>query len=182
MSMPKQKPGRSEQSVQTPTEFMAKVAKKFGKPVWDLAADEKNTQCGDCYFDENNDSLKQDWSRLSYEWNYTQDGHFGDAPFWLNPPYKKIRPWVKKAVESDARILVLVPASVGSNWWRDHVHDQCLVHFLNGRITFVGHKAPFPKDLALLEYNLFKPEWSDQAHGTFPTLQTGYRIWSWNSS
>jgi hypothetical protein len=58
-----------------------------------------------------------------------------------------------------------VTAGVGSNWWRDHVHDKARVLLLNGRITFVGETHGYPKDCCLLLYG--------------PSVEPGYEVWSW---
>lgn len=87
---------------------------------------------------------------------------------WLNPPFGDLRPWVQKAYQESrlgARTSMLVPAGVGSNWWRDWVHGKARVLLLNGRITFVGHKQPYPKDCALLLYE--------------PNVIPGYEVWAW---
>lgn len=159
MVMPAQKPGKSEQSVATPNEFLQAVKNLLGIGdfSWDLAADEKNAVCwhGKSHFNEVDNSLIQPW-------------HCIQGWLWLNPPYSDIQPWVDKAyVESckGARIAMLVPASVGSNWWTNHVAGIAQVYFLKGRITFVGHKSPYPKDLALLLYR--------------PNVLGGYSTWDW---
>lgn len=36
----------------------------------------------------------------------------------------------------------------------NYYHDQAHVLLLNGRLTFVGHTQPYPKDCALLLYSL----------------------------
>lgn len=158
MSMPKQQPGKSRQDYQTPSDFVAAVKAKlditeFG---FDLAASDTNKQA-DAFFSEAQDALADhnDWDN-TFGWN------------WLNPPYDNVTPWVKKASEQSFEnlIAVLVPASVGSNWWRDHVHDKAHVLLLNGRITFVGAKDPYPKDCALLLYT--------------PFIKGGYEVWTWN--
>src|SRR5882762_6462491 len=52
-----------------------------------------------------------------------------------------IEPFVDKAhrmvVYEQAKTVVLVPAAVGANWWRDHVHQRANVVFLNGRLCFI---------------------------------------------
>jgi len=153
---PKQKPGRSEQSVGTPPEFLEKVKGLLGIEEFniDLAADSQNTVAHDFYSKEI-DSLKQDWG-------------FGGWS-WLNPPYSHITPWVEKAyLESlkGAKIAVLVPASVGSKWWSNWVDGKAHVLFVQPRITFVGHKDPYPKDLALLLYTKY--------------VKGGHYHWRWN--
>lgn len=155
-TMPKQKPRRSEQVVCTPKEFIRLVCVRLGcKFFIDLAALKSNAICNN-YITPEEDSLSCLWKEHIPEWTWA----------WLNPPYANIAPWVKKASKSNRKIVVLVPASVGSNWWRDHVHEQAWVLFLNGRITFEGHKAGYPKDLALLVYG----------------LEPGYDIWDWKRS
>lgn len=54
-----------------------------------------------------------------------------------------------KSVESGTKILMLVPASVGSNWYRDFVFRKAQTVFINGRIKFLGQMQPYPKDLML---------------------------------
>lgn len=150
--MPEQKPGRSEQSVETPQEFIDAVVNRFGVLTVDLAADAFNAKAT-CYFDKDLNSLAQDWS------------HYG-GNLWCNPPYAHIAPWASKAAELKygTKVLMLVPASIGSNWYAEHVHDRAYVLALNPRLTFVGHTSSYPKDLILCCYGLgFK----------------GFDVWRW---
>lgn len=157
MSGPRQKRGRSEQAVETPPDFLAAVRARFGAPSFDLACTWENAKAPSHL---SGDSLREDWSEIC-------------GPAWLNPPYGDIAPWVRKAAEttqypmrphgSRPKILVLVPASIGSEWFAAHVHDRALVLALRPRITFVGHAHPYPKDLMLLVY------------GERP----GFELWKW---
>jgi phage N-6-adenine-methyltransferase len=155
--MPQQKPGKSNQSVQTPYDFMSAVHGLIGTTfAFDLAADNENAQAPH-HFTEAQDALTKEW------WNLSK-GRW----LWLNPPYSNIEPWVAKAVhESDrgANIAVLVPAATGTIWWTLYVAGWAQVYLLKGRITFVGHKTPYPKDLALLLYR--------------PGVTGGYSTWDW---
>lgn len=161
-TMPKQKPGKSEQDVQTPPAFLKAVKNRFldGEEFnYDLAASAENT-VAEHFYDEEADSLIQDWSALA-------------GISWCNPPYGNIEPWVAKAcaeTRKGAEVLMLLPASVGSNWWRTYVDKKAWVLFLNGRLTFVGHKSPYPKDLALLYYNRVFTDMSS------------YSIWNWREN
>ena len=56
----------------------------------------------------------------------------------------------------------LVPAAVGSNWFRDYVDGKALVLLLNGRLSFDG-AGPYPKDCILCLYG----------------IEPGYEVWSW---
>lgn len=134
---------KTVQEVGTDPKFLVKVRENFDLS-WDLACNEKNCiiggTCGYLYPETN--ALKRDWNNL-------------DGFLWCNPPYKDIGPWVRKAYEESilgANILMLVPASVGSQWYKKYVHGKACVRFLTGRLTFIGHKAPYPKDLMLLIY------------------------------
>ena len=169
--MPAQKPHRSVQEVQTDPRFIKAVEERFGALSFDLAADASNCQAGaGNYFGPGSaravDSLKQDWSALS-------------GNLWLNPPFSRIGLWADKCAawqrglgergDFDNRILLLVPASVGANWWRDYIDKKAAVKFLNGRLTFVGHTAPYPKDMALCIYSLKSL-----------VEKGGYAVWNWS--
>jgi phage N-6-adenine-methyltransferase len=123
----------------------------------DLAADTKNA-VAPMFYDEQLNSLVQRWT-VGYGWAY------------CNPPFGRIAPWTLKAmaeVENNAaHVVMLVPAAVGSNWWRDHVHNVAHVLFLNGRPTFVGASDPYPKDCAILLYG--------------PDIPGGYSVWDWRN-
>jgi phage N-6-adenine-methyltransferase len=158
--MPKQKPGQSKQDYQTPPEFLAAVKNRlriadFGL---DIAASPENAVCSTFYTEEDN-ALDPRCVWACEGWS------------WLNPPYANIEDWVFKAA-SEARlgayITMLVPASVGANWWRDFVNPYAYVSFLNGRLKFVGCKDYYPKDCALLLYT--------------PWEFAGNEIWYWRNS
>lgn len=128
--------GGSEQSVGTPQSFVDACSRKWGPVMCDLAASSDNAKSPH-YLTEEDDSLSKDWTQ------------FAPVVFWLNPPYSNIGKWAKKSVESGIKILMLVPASVGSNWYRDFVFRKAQTVFINGRIKFLGSTQPYPKDLML---------------------------------
>jgi phage N-6-adenine-methyltransferase len=134
----------SKQNYGTPWDFVLRVQKAWGIPHfdYDLAADGQNAK-GTVWIDKERDSLAQDWSRLR-------------GKLWLNPPYADIAPWVEKCYRSTREpgrnIFVLIPASVGSNWYRDWVHTKCDVYFLNPRLKFDGATSLYPRDLMLCVY------------------------------
>lgn len=149
MSQPAQKPGRSRQDFRTPPEFLEAVREKWHIEDFDidLAASKENAVCRH-YFTEEQDALKQCW-KVGYGVN------------WCNPPFANIEPWVRRGWQQStmlsrpncAHTLLLLPAGVGSNWFRDWVEHKAVCWFLNGRLTFVGAKDPYPKDLILVEYH-----------------------------
>ncbi len=135
---------------------MRAVGHRFGKPTFDLAASANNTKCRR-YYSKAQDSLRQDWTKLK-------------GILWLNPEFSNIAPWAEKCCFSAARgatILMLTPASVGANWYRDYCHKKALVMALNGRITFVGQTHGYPKD-CILTY--------------FGSPKIGFAVWNWNKN
>ena len=142
----------SKQDYQTPWEFIRAVESRFGKFEWDLAADDQNHKAPK-YFTEKTNSLSHPWAMIS-----------GNC--WLNPPFGVIGPWAEKCAKEarlGAKIFLLTPASVGSNWFAEHVHGKALVLFLSPRLTFDGADDPYPKDLIL------------SCYGQPP----GYEPWRW---
>jgi hypothetical protein len=144
---PKQKPGKSEQIVQTPPDLLRAIRRDFRVDTWtaDLAANASNKVTayhfgpGSPYSE---DSLQTEWPSA------------GDL--WLNPPFGDIDPWAKKCATKrspDARIFMLVPASTGANWFVDHVLHRAHVVALSPRVTFTGHSSPYPKDLILAVFS-----------------------------
>ena len=152
---PRNKRHESKQSYGTPPEFLEAVRARFGELTVDLASSHDNAVCAD-HLTEEDDSLSADWVAA-----------IGSGIGWLNPPFGGISRWVAKCAATApnlaGRILVLVPASVGANWFAGHVWGRARVYACNGRITFVGCSQPFPKDCVVLEY------------GGLP----GFEVWDW---
>lgn len=139
--------GTSRQDYATPPEFIEAVEKRYGPVAFDLAASAHNTKHEDYYsLERGTDSLSQAW------WQATEKS----GVLWLNPPFSDIAPWAKKCAAEAPRlrssvIAMLVPAAVGSNWFRDCVWGKARVELLNGRICFDG-KHGYPKDCMLCIY------------------------------
>jgi hypothetical protein len=175
--MPKQKPGRSNQTYATPLDFMAAVTARFGPMEVDLAGSEKNKKAP-IVFTKKMDSLSLPLSGQSTPVPGFKPSWSWDALNWLNPPFGHIEPWAAKCerwlnagpfLARRGRIFFLTPASVGSNWFRDHVYRKALVLFLcsnehgSGRLSFAGEKDPYPKDCILSVF------------GATP----GFELWGW---
>lgn len=169
--------GKGNNNAATPWEFIFPVEAKFGKLDWDLAASALNTKT-DKFLTESINALVQSWHELGP----------GTPLLWLNPPYFNITPWVRKCaaeVQLGARVLLLVPASVGANWYWDWVVPYADVYSV-GRMVFDDcydkHgeliTTPYPKDLILCHY-----DWSPDRclrTGAMNTAEAGslYR-WGW---
>jgi phage N-6-adenine-methyltransferase len=159
--MPKQKPGRSRQDYQTPRQFIDAVEDRFGSLDLDLAAHQGNHITPRYY---GPGGLVPD--SLAVEWPLTGN-------LWLNPEFGYITPWAKKCYESKQRpnnqayIFFLVPASVGSDWYAEWVHDKAYVLALNGRIPFDPARPTwgYPKDCILAVFG--------------PRYLPGFTIWNW---
>ncbi len=159
-TMPAQKPGLSKQDYGTPRVFLDAFEKRFGSIAYDLAAHAGNAVVPR-FFSPEDDSLVQNWRYL-----LTEEG----ANLWLNPPFGHIEPWaekcaaVAKAYHGTAYLALLVPASIGSNWFAEHVHRKAMVYALQGRLSFDG-KNPYPKDCILAMFG----------------LTPGFAVWDWRN-
>ena len=137
--------GNSKQSVGTPREFIEAVEGRFGIIGFDMACSPDNCVCDHGFgpdWDNPVDSLDAEWT-------------FHNFNLWLNPPFANIQPWAAKCESIKDRLgltIMLVPASIGTNWYIDHVEGKSVVIGLSPRIKFIGHKHQYPKDLMLCVY------------------------------
>ncbi len=133
----------SKQDQGTPWELIRVIEELKGRPFTiDLAAQTDNAKTRE-YYTEQMDSLSIPWAQIT-----------PDAMAWLNPPFKNIGDWAKKcSQETGMTIYLLVPASIGSLWYREHVYPYATTYALYPRLPFDGwHETPFPKDCILCEY------------------------------
>jgi hypothetical protein len=167
--------GQSKQDYGTPRKFLDAVVKRFGPLAFDLAAHQGNAVVSR-WFGPGGE--QQDALAASCSWKKPVSN------CWLNPPFDTIRPWAEKCAATAGfrtlgkspaimkselrasllrqRILFLVPASVGSEWFAQYVDGEALVLLLRPRLSFDG-KNPYPKDCLLACY------------GELP----GYECWKW---
>lgn len=175
--MPAQQPATSKQNYRTPVEFLQAAAHKLGIDAFsiDVAADDENAIC-DLYYTEQENGLVRYWNAQHPQWETPISGIA-----WCNPEFGQIMEWVRKAYhesqltgdEAPATSAVLVPAGVGSNWWKQWVHGKARVLLLNGRLCFIHDwkaqgfqsKPLYPKDCCLLIYG--------------PGIIPAYEVWSW---
>lgn len=117
----------------TPPEVFKSLDERFGFTV-DVAAQPHNAKLQRFYTPEQ-DGLAQDWT--------------GER-VWCNPPYSDIEPWLEKAWNSRAELVVmLVPANrTEQGWWqrqvepyRDRGDSALRVEFLAGRLRFIAAGA-----------------------------------------
>jgi hypothetical protein len=164
MAQPAQRPGQSKQNYATPLEFIAAVKRRWNleRFAHDFAADSTNTKAPTFFDERRNALLVPRWERVIG----------GGGVGWLNPPFADIGPWAYRCHETatnGGNIMLLVPAGVGANWYRDFVHRKALVLALNGRLPFMADKPEwlYPKDCILCCYG--------------PDVQPDFDVWDWRS-
>lgn len=150
MSLQPENRTKSNQNWRTPPEFLRAVRWKFGPIDFDLAASAGASVTGrtETSFTPEQDSLAQDWSQI---WVPSHERPHCPVRF-LNPPFANLAPWAAKVAgcrDLPRWTLMLVPASMGSKWWDQHVLGKCFAWGIP-RITFVGAETVYPKDLALI--------------------------------
>lgn len=160
MGGPTIKRGESSGDIWTPQVFIDAVEHNWGPLTVDLAATTASAKA-EVYIPPSVDSLTQDWD---YDYYRKYRGFM-----WLNPPYSNIAPWAAKCAATyrhneQVEIFLLVPASIGANWFWDHVWDYATVYSV-GRMVFdncfdkLGQPVttPYPKDLILAHYTNTTP-------------------------
>lgn len=117
-------------NLETPWDFFTPLHERFGFTI-DVAALPHNAKC-ERFYTPDEDGLARPWT--------------GER-VWCNPPYSNIEPWVAKAHDSDAELVVmLLPANRCEQiWWQRWVEPfrdkpggvRC--EFLPGRLRFIKH-------------------------------------------
>ena len=159
------KRGNSEQEVRTPPEFLDAVRGKFYPTIrMDLAASQSTSVARESLlFVGPGSQFCEDFSDFDLSLVKGDNGLY-----WLNPPFANIAPFAKRCADElsnrPGHTLMLVPASTGAKWFQFYVHGKSVVHMLRPRLTFVGHNAPYPKDLVLAAYGFGA---------------SGYVTWKW---
>lgn len=98
----------------------------------DVAASKENSLC-EHYYSVDHDSLSDDCS-----W---------DGVCWCNPPYSKIMPWVKKAIDEMERgsvTVMLIPADTSVKWFKLAYENCTECHFISGRLSFINEETKQP--------------------------------------
>jgi phage N-6-adenine-methyltransferase len=116
---------------QTSPEVFDPLHERFRFTI-DVAALPRNAKL-ERYWTPEDDALSQSWR--------------GER-VWCNPPYSDIEPWLEKAWQSQAQLVVmLVPANrTEQGWWQRQVEPYrragvLRVEFLPGRLRFIAFDA-----------------------------------------
>lgn len=119
---------------ETPKYLFDELNREFNFTI-DVAANEDNHKCVTWLGHWNDGSFT---NGLQHDWAGT---------VWCNPPYGRgVGEWVKKAYESDATVVMLLPARTDTKWFHDYIYHKSEIRFIKGRLKFGGCKnsAPFP--------------------------------------
>lgn len=123
----------------TPYNVLGRAIKDFGIwPLLDVCSNQTNKKCL-IFYSKERDALLHEW----------------DLDFFMNPPYSKVKQFMKYAYEQhkkhNVNALILTFAKTDTKWWHQYVEKKAEVHFIQGRIRFLNgsghltkHPAPYP--------------------------------------
>ena len=135
----KEKFDTGKQTWKTPDSVFISLNSEFHFET-DLACDETNRLCPKGYTEKEN-SLTKTWVGVN----------------WLNPPFGKVKLWVKKAYEEsrkeDTIIVMLIFSKTNTVWWHDYVMKAKEIRLIEGRPIFEGASGglPFPLSIIVFE-------------------------------
>lgn len=119
---------------ETPQRLFDELNNEFAFEL-DVCATSENAKCLH-FFTKEQDGLSQRWT----------------GTCWMNPPYgRSIGAWLKKASESPATVVCLVPSRTDNWWWHRYVMLADEIRFIRGRLRFVGagDGAKYPSALVI---------------------------------
>jgi site-specific DNA-methyltransferase (adenine-specific) len=73
--------------------------------------------------------------------------NWGSRTF-CNPPYSRVKDFVKKASEEaqkDKVIVMLINACTDTKWFHEYIYNKAEIRFVRGRISFIDPKHPLRK-------------------------------------
>ncbi len=124
------------QEYATPLDLFNRLDNEFNFTL-DVCADENNKKV-DTYYSENDNALTKAWQ----------------GTCWMNPPYKDLKIWVRKAYEESLKgttVVCLIPARTNTKWWLQY----CMkgeIRFIIGRPKFEGCIHGLPQPLAIVVF------------------------------
>lgn len=118
--------GWSSDDWATPPEFVRDLEREFGPFHIDPCC-KRRTAKAPRFFTLADNGLAQVWR----------------GRVFLNPPYSKPLPWVKKAARVTASgqcplVVALLPVNTDTRWFHDYVLPFAELRWLRGRIRFLG--------------------------------------------
>ena len=132
--------------LETPQSFFNKLNKTY-KFTLDPCSTSQSAKCEKYYTLEDN-GLSKSWK---------------DEIVFVNPPYGKIKDWVKKAhdesINNGAVVVMLIPARTDTRYWHDYIMEEAdSIYFVKGRLKFGNspNSAPFPSAVVVFDRTKFK--------------------------
>lgn len=105
----------------TPPEIFDPLHAEFDFTL-DPCATPVSAKCARFYTEEQ-DGLARDWT--------------GERVF-MNPPYgREVYAWTRKARDSGALVVGLLPASCDLKWWHEDVAGRAEIRWIRGRVRFL---------------------------------------------
>jgi hypothetical protein len=160
----------SKQDYETPDDFMEAVEKRFGPIAFDLAAHAANKQSPNYFapctgpagpMPRDVDAFGMD--AFDHSWSLLSDSLFARKKepqhrvrglLWLNCEFNDTERWASRCCREaalGASILLLTPAAVGANWFRDKIAGHGDIYLLNGRLSFIPGQT-YNKDCMLTHF------------------------------
>lgn len=133
----------------TPIDIVRELEREFGSFDLDPCCRPETAKAPKFYTPED-DGLSKPW--------------FGHV--FLNPPYSKPAPWLKKAIHETREgicdmVVALLPVRTDTRWFHELVNHQADLRFIKGRVRWIGWQGtpiPNPKDPSMLAvYQAFNP-------------------------
>ncbi len=119
----------------------------------------------------------------AFRTNWVRPMDAGPAFCWMNPPFgREIERWLIRAQHQvtifGSTVVALLPVRPGAGWWVRQVHPYLssqrigFVHFIKGRVPFVGEKDPPAFDCIVLgilpiygaNIDSVKIDWKKKSH------------------
>ena len=126
----------------TPRDLFAEINKEFNFTL-DPCCMPKSALCKK-YYTPDDDGLKQNWD---------------NEIVFCNPPYNKIKDWVKKSSEAKGGIVVmLIPCRTDTKYFHEFIYNKAEIRFIKGRLKFIDldrnintSPSPFPSMLVIFK-------------------------------
>ena len=103
-----------------------------------------------CPYQSTFDGLKIEWKEHNF----------------VNPPYSKIKDFVKKSIEEHKKgkeVVLLIPARTDTKYFKELVNYGCDIFFVTGRLKFNDSgSAPFPSCFIILNGKATFTQWVDK--------------------
>jgi phage N-6-adenine-methyltransferase len=131
---------------ETPQSFFNKLNKIYNFTL-DPCSTPESAKC-EKYYTLEDDGLSKSWE---------------NETVFVNPPYGKIKAWVKKAydesINNGAVVVMLIPARTDTRYWHEYIMEEAdSIYFVKGRLKFGNspNSAPFPSAVIVFDRTRFK--------------------------